>query len=111
MNETVRRLMFGSRKTDETIGDENTHILVVTTSLQRDFEVIDSICRISSATAGFDGIRLEEAFRLVKNKLRAAAIDMGGDAVIECQFAHRGVHDGGRQAIELWAFGTVVKFN
>jgi hypothetical protein len=101
-------------KVDNTIKDDNAHIAVSTSGSHRRYQTIDSICDLASATADIGGqVRVQDAFRLLKNKLRRAAVELGGDAVIDCQFHNRGAHSGGlapAHAIELWGFGTVVKF-
>ena len=107
--------MFGSKpKVDKSIKDEEAHIVVSTSGSPRDFEIIDTVCDFSSATADIGGqVRVQDAFRLLKNKLRKAAIELGGDAIIDCQFQNRGAQSGGLAptlVIELWGFGTVVKF-
>jgi hypothetical protein len=101
-------------KVDKSVKDENAHIVVSTTGSQRNFDIIDTVCDLASATADIGGqVRVQDAFRLLKNKLRKAAAELGGDAVIECQFQNRGAHSGGLAAahvLELWGFGNVVKF-
>ena len=106
--------MFGSRQERaRDVTNENTHIAVVTSEIGRDYEVLDSVCDLSAQDAGFAGIELQDVFRHVKNKLRAQCIELGGDAVINCHFSQRAAHSGGlvaTQVIEIWAYGTAVKF-
>ena len=106
--------MFGSRQERaRDVPDENSHIAVVTSDVGRAYDVVDSVCDLSAQDAGFAGIELQVVFRHVKNKLRARCIELGGDAVINCHFSQRAAHSGGlvaTQVIEIWAYGTVVRF-
>ena len=84
----------------------------------RPYQVIDVIFAIDSADqsaftrrAGVDpGI----AFNKVKVQLRHQCAAHGGDAVIQCRFCHRaaeGFHlPSGKQMVEIFAYGTAVKF-
>lgn len=54
------------------------------------------------------------AFHKVKHRLRQRAFALGADCVINCQFEYRTAVSGGLlgsgQAIELFAYGTAIRF-
>jgi uncharacterized protein YbjQ (UPF0145 family) len=92
---------------------ENKHIAVVTSSVCRKFEVIDSVHELASQDRGLYSADLQSIFEMVKNKLRAKCVELGGDAVLNCHFSERSAGTGGllsTQVIEMWAYGTIVKF-
>lgn len=82
-----------------------------TGEISKNYEVIDTIFALDSNTQGwFSGAKPEEAFAGVKEKLRAKCMSLGGDAVIYCQYQYRVALDGKKQCIEIFAYGTAVKY-
>ena len=84
-----------------------------TGDIGRPYQVMDTIFALDSDTERmFGGTRPEEAFYGVKEKLRAKCRAMGGDAVIFCQYQYRDAltANGKKQVVEIFAYGTVVKF-
>lgn len=91
------------------------------------FEVIDTVFAIDSHEQGFlshlvesqigtrvfGGANPGRAFDGVKNQLREQCLILGGDAVVSCQFEHRSASASGmfgsKQAIEIFAYGTVIR--
>ncbi|MBR6073516.1 MAG: heavy metal-binding domain-containing protein [Bacilli bacterium] len=91
-------------------------ILITTSGLNEEFEIIDSIFALDSSSAGlFFGADPNAAFDKVKEQLRKKCKQLGGDAVINCQFEYRvAVADGllgSKQVIEIFAYGTAVRLN
>lgn len=85
-------------------------IPVITGDLRCNYQVIDTIITVSSDTAGFfRGADPSRAFDGVKAMLRTKCQQIGGNAVINCQFEYRMALDGKKQCIELFAYGTAVK--
>tara|TARA_B100001996_G_scaffold295279_1_gene235544 strand:+ start:795 stop:1127 length:333 start_codon:yes stop_codon:yes gene_type:complete len=105
--------MFGKKKTEAP--SPNAHILVITGELNTDYQIIDSVFAMDSNTEGFFslGANPGKAFNGVREQLRVSAIELGGDAVINCMFEYRvAVADGlisKKQVMEIFAYGTVVK--
>ena len=93
------------------------NILITTGNLdeQVEYEIIDAIFAIGSTTESFwKGIDANNAFLGVKNELRKKCAELGGQAVVNCQFQYRvAVADGAfgskKQVIELFAYGTAVR--
>ena len=115
-----------------------SRIFISSGPINAPFQVIDVVFAIDTHDEGFlsnliqqaTGLRVAVAnpsiaFDKVKLQLRAQCHEMGGDAVINCQFEHRvavtniipglaagaklipGV--GNKQVVEIFAYGTVVK--
>ena len=92
------------------------NILVTTSGMNEEYEIIDSIFALDSSTAGFFfGADPNKAFEKVKDQLRNKCKELGGDAVINCQFEYRvAVADGllsKKQVIEIFAYGTAVRLH
>ena len=92
------------------------NILITTGDLKEDYEVIDAIFALDSCKESFfSGADPNKAFDKVKNSLREKASDLGGDAVINCQFEYRVAvsqgFTGSKQVIEIFAYGTAVRLN
>ena len=93
-------------------------VILSTGEVGRPCQVIDVIFAIDSANqsaltrrAGADP---GAAFNKVKMQLRHQCAARGGDAVMQCRFSHR-VADranlpAGKQMVEIFAYGTAVKF-
>ena len=86
-------------------------IIVSTGDLKQNYEIIDAIFAIDSHKEGlFKGADPEKAFTNVKNELRKTCVRLGGNAVINCQFEYRVALDKSSQVMEIFAYGTAVKF-
>ena len=63
----------------------------------------------------FKGADPNKAFDKVKDGLRQKAKELGGQAVINCQFEYRiavaNGFGGSKQVIEIFAYGTAVRLN
>lgn len=101
------------------------NISISTSPVLWPYEVIDIVFAIDSQEQGFFAHILEnqtgvhiganpsKAFQKVILQLKHQCLSLGGDAVISCNFEHRiaivkGLL-GGKQAVEIFAYGTVVK--
>ena len=92
------------------------NILVTTGDIKEDYEIIDAIFAFDSCEAGFfRGADPNKAFDKVKEGLRKKASDLGGHAVINCQFEYRVAVNssgfGSKQVIEIFAYGTTVRLH
>lgn len=90
-------------------------IKVTTGDSKKEYEIIDTIFAIDSHKEGFlSSIDPNKAFQGVKKQLIEQCKNSGGDAVICCQFEYRNALADGfvgkKQVIEIFAYGTVVKF-
>lgn len=84
-----------------------------TGDLGHPYQIMDTIFALDSNSEGFfRGANPEYAFEGVKEKLRAKCASIGGDAVIYCQYQYRVAlsQNGKKQVIEIFAYGTAVKF-
>lgn len=90
-------------------------ILIATGDLKEDYEVIDVVFALDSSTEKFfSAADPNQAFSNVKNSLRKKCMELGGQAVINCEFEHRvavsqGAFGGSKQVIEIFAYGTAVR--
>ena len=104
--------MFGKK---EPAADPNAGVLVITGELNMNYQVIDSIFAMDSHQEGWiSGADPGKAFAGVRAQLRQKAVDLGGDAVINCMFEYRvsvgkGALGGAKQVMEIFAYGTVVR--
>ena len=92
------------------------NILVTTSDLKEEYEIVDAIFALDSCTAGFlHGADPNKAFDKVKDALREKAKELGAHAVICCQFEYRVAVDSGimssKQVIEIFAYGTAVRLH
>ena len=88
-------------------------IIISTGGVNFDYEVIDVIFVIAGTAAGFlSEIDPNAAFNGVKVQLKEKCEALGGDAVVFCQFEYRSALANGmlgpKQALEIFAYGTVV---
>ena len=82
-----------------------------TGDINENYQVMDTIFALDSHKEGFlAGADPNKAFDGVKEQLRRKCLSIGGDAVINCQFQYRVAVDGRKQVIEIFAYGTAVKF-
>ncbi len=90
------------------------NILISTGNVNNSYEIIDAIFAIDSHKEGFmKSTDPDKAFEGVKQRLRAKCEQLGGNAVINCQFEYRiAIAQGtfsSKQAIEIFAYGTAVR--
>jgi putative heavy-metal-binding protein len=91
-------------------------IPLTTGSVARNYEIIDAIFALDSHKEGFLSGAADpgKAFDGVKQQLRNICQELGGHAVINCQFEYRNALADGfmgkKQVIEIFAYGTAVKF-
>lgn len=92
------------------------NILVTTSDIKEDYEIIDAVFALDSCTESlFKGADPNKAFDKVKESLRRKTQELGGHAVINCQFEYRvavsqGIM-GSKQVIEIFAYGTAVRLH
>lgn len=105
-------------------------VVISTGDIKEPYLILDAIFAFDSHSGGFfSGANPEKAFDRVKTKLRQICKEMGGDAVINCQFEYRvalATTAGGAaaslfgkalgasisdksQTIEIFSYGTAVK--
>lgn len=90
-------------------------ILIATGDLKEDYEIIDVIFAIdSSKEKAFSAADPNKAFANVKNVLKRKCMELGGQAVINCEFEHRiavshNALTGSKQVVEIFAYGTAVR--
>lgn len=90
-------------------------ILITTGDIREEYEIIDAIFAIDSCKEGFfRGADPNQAFDKVKDALRNKCGQLGGHAVINCQFEYRiavasGAFGSSKQVIEIFAYGTAVR--
>lgn len=95
----------------------NNNILITTGDIHEDYEIIDAVFALdSSQEALFKSADPNKAFDKVKNGLRRKAEELGGHAVINCQFEYRiaaspGAFGTTKQVIEIFAYGTAVRLH
>ena len=92
------------------------NILITTGDIHEDYEIIDAVFAIDSCQATlFKGADPNKAFDKVKEGLRKKAQELGGHAVINCQFEYRVAVNqgfgGSKQVIEIFAYGTAVRLH
>jgi len=92
-------------------------MIISTTNINNEYEVIDTVFVLHGEEAGGmfggGGIDIDNGFNTVKALLSAKALELGADAVIGCDFEQRIASTGGmsdKQVLEIFAFGTAVKF-
>ena len=92
------------------------NILITTGDIKEDYEIIDAVFALDSCKEGFfKSADPNDAFDKVKNGLRKKAGELGGHAVINCQFEYRVAvaqgFGGAKQVIEIFAYGTAVRLH
>lgn len=105
----------GSKQSGMDVTREDKFIPTSTGDLGHSYQVIDTIFAIDSNKEGFlSGADPNIAFNGVKEQLRRKCASIGGDAVIFCQFQYRVAVDTGlrgtKQVVEIFAYGTAVRF-
>lgn len=90
-------------------------IKISTTDVEQDYEILDAVFALDSSTAKiFSSANPGQAFDGVKKQLQEVCANLGGNAVVGCQFEYRNALADGifgkKQSIEIFAYGTAVKF-
>lgn len=90
-------------------------VIISTGDIRQNYEIIDTIFAMDSHKEGFlQAADPNKAFEGVKEQLRKKCAALNGDAVINCEFEYRvAVADGmmsKKQVMEIFAYGTAVKF-
>lgn len=91
-------------------------IILTTGDLKKDYEILDLIFEMGAHKAGFFEISANpnSAFDKIREQLKSSAAKLSADAVINCQFEYRVAVTpgmlGGSQVMEIFAYGTAVKF-
>lgn len=90
-------------------------VILSTGNLEQDYDVVEVIFAFDSHKEGFlSSASPDKAFEGVKKHLKERCEKYEGDAVINCQFEYRSAISqgiiGSKQVIEIFAYGTVVKF-
>ena len=92
------------------------NIIISTGDIHDDYETIDAIFALDSCKESFfNSADPNKAFDKVKIALRKKCYELGGQAVINCQFEYRVALSqgliGSKQVIEIFAYGTAVKIH
>lgn len=90
-------------------------IYISTSDSKREYEVLDTIFAFDSHKEGFfTNASPHKAFDGVRKELSEQCKKLGGDAVISCMFEYRNAIGSGlfgkKAVIEIFAYGTAVKF-
>lgn len=86
-------------------------IKVTTGDIRKEYEIDRVIFNIgASVESWFKSVSPDRAFRQAEIQLKVQANNLGCDAVIFTQFEHRVTGGQGNQGIEVFAYGTAVKF-
>jgi len=92
-------------------------VKVTTGDVKREYDIVQVVFNIGASSAGsfgFIAASPEKAFRSAEAQLKYQAMQLGCDAVIHTQFEHRVTVDKGvvgtNQGLEVFAYGTAVKF-
>jgi hypothetical protein len=106
-----QKTLAAQKAREDAKAKELARIIVSTGGIPRPHEVIDAVFAMDSHKEGFfSGASPAKAFEGVKDQLRAAGLVLGGDAIINCQFEYRVAMSGNNQCIEIFAYGTAVKW-
>lgn len=90
-------------------------IMITTGDIRDQYEILDAIFAMDFHKEGFlSSADPEKAFDKVKADLKSKCQNIGGDAVVNCQFQYRvsvgtGMLGGAKQVIEIFAYGTAVR--
>lgn len=88
-------------------------MLISTGDIRQNYHIIDTIFAMDSHKEGFlTSADPGKAFAGVKQQLTKKCSELGGNAVINCQFEYRAAVGHGvvskKQIIEIFAYGTAV---
>jgi len=90
------------------------NITISTGTVNQEFEILDTIFAVDSHKEGFWSGNADpnKAFEGVKASMKEKCKQLGGNAVINCQFEYRNAIADGvfskKQVIEIFAYGTAV---
>ena len=88
-------------------------VIISTGDVNKDYEVLDIIFALGQGEAGLFSRAPDNAFKGVKQELISKCKNLGGNAVIFCQFEYRITLDDGlfgkKQGVEIFAYGTAVR--
>ena len=88
-------------------------VIISTGDVKGEYEVLDTIFALGSGEAGLFTRAPDNAFKGVKSELISKCKNLGGNAVIFCQFEYRiTVNEGlfgNKQGVEIFAYGTAVR--
>ncbi|MDL2306641.1 YbjQ family protein [Desulfovibrio sp. OttesenSCG-928-C06] len=97
--------------------DPKNSVIISTSDLKKEYKILDTVFAIDAHQEGFFAGAADpaKAFNGVKEQLKTKCVNLGGNAVISCQFEYRvatgeGLFGGAKQVMEIFAYGTVVKF-
>lgn len=91
--------------------EEVAKIKVSTSSVCKKFEVIECIWGFEVSEEGwFTNASQGKAFTKVLRDLQEKCFDLGGHAVINCQFDYRYLDIKGKLRVEVYAYGTVIVY-
>jgi hypothetical protein len=117
-HEDEQRLVAEEKRDEQESELAGTKVILSTGEPGRPYQVIDVVFAIDTADPNAftrrAGVDPGAAFNKVKMQLRHQCTTRGGDAVIQCRFSHRVAegpsYSSGKQAVEIFAYGTAVKF-
>lgn len=107
--------MMNASMVNSSTTQKKKEIIISTGTVNREFEVIDCVFALDSDKDGLLGSADPgKAFKGVKEQLKKQCRQLGGDAVLDCEFEYRMSEKEGtlsrRQIAEIFAYGTVVRF-
>jgi len=109
------KLQEEKERKEKELKERLAEIKVTTGDIKRDYEIERVIFNIgASVESWFNSASPDRAFREAEAQLKVQANDLGCDAVIYTQFEHRVTVSQGvissNQGIEVFAYGTAIKF-
>lgn len=88
-------------------------VILTTTDLKSDYEIIGPIFSLASSTKNWGMLDIDAAFDDSRENLKSIAMSNGANGVIGLQFEHRAALEQGwtkqKQVLEIFAYGTAVK--
>jgi hypothetical protein len=118
-HEDEQRLVAEEKQAEQESELAGTKVVLSTGEPGRPYQVIDVVFAVDAADpSAFTrraGVDPGVVFNKVKMQLRHQCAARGGDAVMQCRFSHR-VAGGpnipvGKMTVEIFAYGTAVKFD
>lgn len=90
-------------------------VIISTGDIRQNYQILDVVFAMDSHKEGFlSAADPNKAFEGVKKQLEAKCLALNGNAVINCEFEYRvAVGDGfvgKKQVMEIFAYGTIVRF-
>lgn len=91
-------------------------VLLSTGDIPGAYQIIDAVFAVDSSTKGFlSEVDPGQAFEGVKRQLRERCRELGGHAVICCQFEYRNALADGflgkKQSLEIFGYGTAIRIH